>query len=73
MVHAAAPAGAATGVLPSPRLGGGRVVRAVDELVAAGVATRFPDEPSVKSERFHEAARCAELIVARWFAPEVSK
>lgn len=73
MVHEAATAGAATGVLPAPRLGGGRVVRAVDELVAAGFASRFPAAPAEPSERFHEAARCAGLIVARWFAPEVSK
>lgn len=67
MVHEAATAGAATGVLPAPRLGGGRVVRAVDELVAAGFATRFPAAPVAARERFHEAARCAEMIVARWF------
>lgn len=67
MVHEAATAGAATGVLPAPRLGGGRVVRAVDELVEAGFAARFPETPKVPHERLHEAARCAEFIVARWF------
>ncbi|MCU0793398.1 MAG: mitochondrial fission ELM1 family protein [Opitutaceae bacterium] len=68
MVHEAATAGAATGVLPAPRTGGGRVVRAVDELVKAGLATRYPEKPAAQAERFHEAGRCAELILARWFA-----
>lgn len=71
MVHEAATAGAATGVLPAPRLGNGRVVRAVDELVAAGLATRYPGEP-VAAGRFHEAGRCADLIVARWFASDAA-
>jgi mitochondrial fission protein ELM1 len=70
MVHEAATAGAATGVLPAPRIGGGRVLRAIDELVAAGFATRFPDEPTAPATRFHEAGRCADLIVARWFAAQ---
>lgn len=68
MVHEAATSGAATGVLPAPRIGGGRVLRATDELVAAGFATRFPEQPAVPATRFHEAGRCADLIVARWFA-----
>ena len=67
MAHEAATAGAATGVLPAPRLDGGRVVRAIDELVSAGFATRFPDRPKAPAERLHEAARCAELILARWY------
>jgi mitochondrial fission protein ELM1 len=67
MVHEAVTAGAATGVLPAPRIGGGRVVRAVDELVTAGLAVRFPSTPVETHERFHEAARCADLILARWF------
>lgn len=69
MVHEAATAGAATGVLPAPRLGGGRVVRAIDELVAAGFATRFPVAPAVAGARFHEAARCAEIVLRRFFMP----
>lgn len=69
MVHEAVTAGAATGVLPAPALagGGGRPARAVAGLVEAGFASLFPDEPRVPAERFHEAARCAERIVARWF------
>ncbi len=73
MVHEAATAGAATGVLPAPRLGSGRVVRAVDELVKAGLAARYPDKPAATAARFHEAGRCADLIVARWFAEEISR
>lgn len=71
MVHEAVTAGAATGVLPVPpaRGGdGGRPARAVRGLVAAGLAVEFPAEPRVPEERFHEAARCAELIVTRWFS-----
>lgn len=70
MVHEAITAGAATGVLPTPRIGTGRVVRAVDELVEAGMATRFPTPPTEQRGRFHETARCAELILARWFGGE---
>jgi hypothetical protein len=67
------PAGAATGVLPVPAArggDGGRPARAVAGLVAAGLATEFPGEPTTPAERFHEAGRCAELILARWFAKE---
>ena len=70
MVHEAVTAGAATGVLSAPRTGGGRVIRAVDELAAGGFVARFPESPSLPSKRFHEAGRCADLIVARWFSNE---
>ncbi len=71
MVHEAVTAGAATGVLPVPAARGGeggRPARAVAGLIAAGLAVEFPAEPRAPRERFHEAARCAELIVARWFS-----
>lgn len=70
MVHEAVTAGAATGVLPAPALrgGGGRPARAVAGLVEAGLVAMFPDAPVVAATRFHEAGRCADLIVARWFA-----
>lgn len=70
MVHEALTAGAATGVLPVPALrggDGGRPARAVAGLVAAGLATEFPGAPRPPGERFHEAGRCADAIVARWF------
>ena len=72
MVHEAVTAGAATGVLPAPaaRGGGGRPARAVAGLVGAGLAAMFPAEPAIPGTRFHEAGRCAERIVARWFSPE---
>ncbi len=75
MVHEAVTAGAATGVLPAPaaRGGGGRPARAVAGLVEAGLAAMFPAEPAPPAVRFHEAGRCADLIVARWFAPGVSR
>ncbi len=71
MVHEALTAGAATGVLPAPpaKAGGdgGRPGRAVAGLVAAGLVAEFPGRATAPSERFHEAGRCADLIVARWF------
>ena len=71
MVHEAVTAGAATGVLPAPALrGGGRLARAVAGLAEAGLVVRFPDEPTRAIEGFHEAGRCADLIVARWFASD---
>ena len=72
MVHEAVTAGAATGVLPAPAArggDGGRPARAVRGLVTAGLAVEFPDEPRTPGERFHEAARCADWIVTRWFDP----
>jgi mitochondrial fission protein ELM1 len=71
MVHEAITAGAATGVLPAPvaRGGeGGRPGRAVAELIGAGLATAFPGAPRVAGERFHEAGRCADRIIERWFS-----
>jgi mitochondrial fission protein ELM1 len=70
MVHEAVTAGAATGVLPMPRLGKSRVVRAVDELVEDGFAVRFPEEPSPAAAGLHEASRCAECILNRWYRGE---
>lgn len=70
MVHEALTAGAATGVLPAPALDGGdggRPGRAVAGLIAAGLVAEYPNHPAAPAERFHEAGRCAELIVARWF------
>lgn len=74
MVHEAVTAGAATGVLPVPpakRGGdGGRPARAISGLVSAGLAAEFPGRPAAPATRFHEAGRCAELILARWFSAE---
>ncbi|MEY4487725.1 MAG: hypothetical protein RIQ79_233 [Verrucomicrobiota bacterium] len=78
MVHEAATAGAATGVFPVPpeANGGGRPQRAVDALIAERLVMDFATwekagggearrEPGAV---LHEAGRCADLIVARWFA-----
>jgi mitochondrial fission protein ELM1 len=70
MLHEAVTAGAATGVLPAPLRGKGtgRVAQAVKDLTEAGLAVRYPGEPTVPPIKFHESGRCADLIVARWFA-----
>lgn len=75
MVHEAVTSGAATGVLPAPvaRAGGGRPQRAVEGLIAAGAATAYAAWQGGAlggAARFHEAGRCADLIVARWYAQE---
>ncbi len=77
MVHEAVTARAATGVLPVPARagGGGRPAKAVAGLFAGGFATAYAEwvkngatgaglRPAAG---FHEAGRCAEWIVARWF------
>lgn len=73
MAHEAVTAGAATGVLPVPpaRAGGGRPQRAVDGLIAAGAATAYAQWTGgavVGGARLHEAGRCADAIMARWYA-----
>ena len=78
MVHEAATAGAATGVFPVPLAGdgGGRPQRSVDTLIAEGLVTDFTaweraGAPGLRVKpgvALHEAGRCADLIVARWFA-----
>lgn len=69
MLHEAVTAGAATGLLPMPPLreSGGRTARAATALAAVGLVVRFPDRPAAPTLRFHEAGRCAEVILARWF------
>jgi uncharacterized protein len=79
MVHEAATAGAATGVFPAPlgADGGGRPQRAVDALIAEGLVAEFTvweragGGPLQRAPGavLHEAGRCADLIVARWFTP----
>ena len=81
MVHEAVTARAATGVLPVPILGAkpGRPARAVAGLVADGYATAYETWLAAGAgalaggPALHEAGRCADRIVARWFAPEVSR
>ncbi|AHF91646.1 nucleoside-diphosphate-sugar epimerase [Opitutaceae bacterium TAV5] len=74
MIHEAVTAGARTGVLPVPRLrANDRVARSVDELVAAGYATRFADwQAGGRALRkppglLHETGRCAEIVTQRFF------
>lgn len=57
--------------LPAKRRGD-RVVRAVDDAVAAGFAVRYADwlipcRQLALAEPLHEAGRCADEIVKRWF------
>ncbi len=74
MVHEAVTAGAATGVLPAPRLRASRVLRAVDGLVTAGYASSWADWERVGAlrvgEKLQESGRCAEMIIERWFGSE---
>lgn len=75
MIHEAVTAGARTGLLPAPLNGSrSRVLRAVKELEAANLATTF-DTWSANGHQlppaqpFHETARCAELVLERFFSP----
>ncbi len=78
MVHEAATAGAATGVFPVPLAGdgGGRPQRSVDNLITEGLVTDFtaweraggPVLQLKPGAALHEAGRCADLIMARWFS-----
>jgi mitochondrial fission protein ELM1 len=74
MVSEAVTAGARTGVLPLPaRRPDSRVVRAVQLFVDDGMVTPFADWqvhgwPQREPARLHEAARCADEILARFFA-----
>ena len=73
MAYEALSAGAAVGLLPVPRRGrAGRVVRGIDELVAAGLAVRLADWLAgaalrPPAEPLDEAGRCADWILTRWF------
>ncbi len=78
MVHEAATAGAETGVFPVPfgKAGGGRPQRAVDALISERLVTDFPAWEKAgggglqrrPGALLHEAGRCADWIVARWFS-----
>jgi len=74
MLSEAITAGARTGVLPLPaRRPDSRVVRSVQSFADAGIVTLFSawqnsGWPSHEAVRLHEAARCADEILARFFA-----
>lgn len=70
MIYEALTAGAAVGLLDVPRARPGRVSRAVDDLLRAGLVTDFAAwqqgaHPAPPAEEFNEARRCARLIKAR--------
>jgi mitochondrial fission protein ELM1 len=73
MVSEAVTAGARTGILPLPaRHPDNRVVRAVQLFADEGMVTQFADWqvhgwPQGEPARLHEAARCADEILARFF------
>jgi len=73
MIYEAITAGARTGLLPLPaKAPQGRIARSVDHVVEAGYATRFARwrETGVLATApgaLHEAARCADEIIARFF------
>lgn len=80
MMYEAVTAGARTGLLPAPPLrANSRVLRAVEGLLRDGLATRFADWAKAgrrlpPPRPFHETARCAELVLARFFRlPGASK
>lgn len=74
MVHEAVTARALTGVLPVPAAGKkpGRVSRAVTGLVDDGYATSFSEWLQTGRMKpggdLNEAGRCADAIIARWYA-----
>lgn len=73
MIYESITAGAHTGLLPLPaKAPQGRIARSVDHVVEAGHATRFARwrETGVLTTApgaLHEAARCADEIIARFF------
>jgi len=73
MIFEAITARARVGLLPLPaKHPGDRMVRAVDDVVAAGHAVRYAEwlssgRPPALIGPLHEAARCADEIVGRWF------
>lgn len=74
MVFEAITAGARVGLLPTPaRRTGTRVGRAIDDAVLGGYATRYAQWREAGRLRppgapLHEAARCADVILERFFA-----
>jgi mitochondrial fission protein ELM1 len=76
MIHEAVTAGARTGVLPVPRhKARSRVVRAVEELVAAGYARTLDGWKRnggtlVVPPPLHETGRCAERVMRKLFPGE---
>lgn len=73
MLYEALTAGAACGVLPVPIAGSSRVSEGLHRLLSDGVVTGFEDWQHGRPlqpppQPFDEAARCARLIVERWFA-----
>jgi uncharacterized protein len=73
MVYEALTSGAAVGVLSVPCKSWGRVVRGLDSLAEKGLVTTFtawrrgqPLQPP--RQQFNEAARCAQVLIERWFS-----
>jgi len=73
MLHEAVTAGARTGLLPMPaRSRDARPTRAVQGLVEASYATTYESwkrngQPLPPAKRLNETARCAEIILQRFF------
>jgi mitochondrial fission protein ELM1 len=73
MIFEAITARARVGLLPLPtKRVEDRVVRSVEDAIAAGYAVRYADwlvtgRPTVLADPMHEAGRCADEIVKRWF------
>ena len=73
MIFEAITARARVGLLPLPaKQPSDRMIRAVDDIVAAGHAVRYAEwlaaeKPTVQVYSFHEAGQCADEILRRWF------
>lgn len=73
MLHEAVTSGARTGVLPMPAHNpNARPLRAVQGLIQDGFATTYEawrqgDQSLPKPKRLHETARCADIILERFF------
>jgi uncharacterized protein len=79
MIYESITAGARTGLLPMPaKAPSGRIARAVEAAVLTGDAIRFSrwqekgELPAAKV-RLHEAARCADEVLARFFSKTVKE
>lgn len=68
MVYEALTSGCRVGLFDLPAVHGSRVAKGVMALEAQGRVATFPQHPPAKPLALAEAARCAGLILEKWFA-----